>query len=103
MDLESEILKADFKDQAVYVASYIGSDPGRFNVLMRLFFSNELRSCQRASWVVSHCVDKDKSLIFPYLSKMVKNLENPVHDATRETPCESLRKWTSRNLFGKIA
>lgn len=92
MDLESEILKADFKDQAVYVASYIGSDPDKFNVLMRLFFSNELRSCQRASWVVSHCVDKDKSLISPYLNKMVKNLENPVNDATKRSTVRILEK-----------
>ena len=85
-------MKADIKDHVVRVSAYISTDPARFKILMDLFFSSDLRTCQRASWVVTHCVDIDKTLIFPYLSAMVKNLNNPINDATKRNTVRILEK-----------
>jgi len=92
LDLKTEILRADFKEHAIMVSEYIGSKPGRFRLLMDLFFSKDLRTCQRASWVVAHCIDKDITLVTPYLADMVKNLSNPVTDATKRNTVRILEK-----------
>ena len=48
---------------------------------MDLFFSEEMRISQRASWPVGNIGIKYPELFSPYIPSMVQNLENPVHDA----------------------
>lgn len=81
MNIKDEILREHSKQQAIKIASYIGTDPDRFDELMHLFFDREYRTSQRAAWVVSHCLDKHPELAKPHLEKMVLNLRNEVHVA----------------------
>ena len=91
MNLKEEILKADFKDQAVYVANEVNGNDELFAELMILFFSKDARTCQRAAWVVSHCVERNPWQATPYLGKMVKNLNNNVGDATKRNTVRVLQ------------
>ena len=57
------------------------SHPIRLAELMDLFFDEDLRTCQRASWPVGLLADKNPQLIEPYIKKMLDNLDTPHHDA----------------------
>ena len=91
-DVKKEILGSNFKEQAEFISQYIIENPTHFPTLMRLFFSSEPFTCQRSSWVMAHCIDKDISIITPYLGKMVKNLSNNVWDATKRNTVRMLEK-----------
>jgi len=91
MNLQAEILKADFKDQAVYVAEEINGDEEKFAELMLLFFSKDSRTCQRAAWIVSHCADRNPWLLTPYVEKLVKNLYTEVGNATKRNTVRVLQ------------
>ena len=91
MNLKAEILKADFKDQAVFVARTINGDEEMFAELMELFFSKDIRTCQRASWIVSHCVERHPWQLMPYLNSIIKNLNNDVEDATKRNSIRVLQ------------
>lgn len=92
LNIKKEILSSSFKEQAEFVSQYIIENPEHFPTLMDLFFSSDTFTCQRSSWVMSHCIDKDIRLITPYLSKMVKNLSNNVSDATKRSTVRMLEK-----------
>ena len=81
LNLKEEIFKDYSKQKVVELSEYIGNDKARFAELMELFFSADYRINQRTSWVVGHCSDLHPELFFPYLEQMIKNLDNPVHDA----------------------
>ena len=102
MDLKQEILKADFKDQALYAARMIGNDDELFATLMDLFFSSDYRTCQRASWVLAQCIDEHPQLIVPYLNRMVQNLYTDVGDATKRNTVRALQFVdVPEDLWGK--
>ena len=102
MNLKKEILKADFKDQAELAALQIGNDEYKFGLLMELFFSNDYRTCQRASWVLAHCIDNYPHLIEPYLNKMVNNLYKEIGDATKRNTVRALQFVNiPENLWGE--
>ena len=102
MNLREEILKADFKEQAVYLAEKINGSEKDFAELMRLFFSKDARTCQRAAWIVSHCVERNPWIIMPYLDKMVKNLYKDVGDATKRNTVRVLQYVeTPEELWGE--
>jgi hypothetical protein len=92
LDIKKEILSSNFKEQAAYISQYIIENPDHFSTLMDLFFSSDTFTCQRSSWVMAHCIDKEISLIEPYLHKMVKNLSKPVSDATKRNTVRMLEK-----------
>ena len=81
MDLENYIKERHSREYAENVAEYIGNDKKRFKELMNLFFVNDYRLNQRASWAVLITIQKKPQLIKPYLSKMLKKLDEEVHDA----------------------
>ena len=81
LNLKEEIIRDHSKEQAIRLTNYIGNDSDKFAELMELFFSSEYRINQWASWMVSHCADRHPGLLKPYLERMIKNLDNPVHDA----------------------
>ena len=102
MNLEQEILRADFKDQAAYAAEIIGDNDERFVALMKLFFSSDSHTCQRASWVVLHCIDQHPTLIVPHLKKMVNNLYNNPIDAVKRNTIRALQfVEIPKSLWGK--
>jgi len=69
------------KEITLRIISHIKSSPERMEELMDCFFDENLRICQRASWPVGLIVDHKPHLLQPYLEKMLRNLENPKHDA----------------------
>jgi len=50
---------------------------------MDLFFNGTYRVTQRAAWAVGWSADKHPELIKPYLEPLLRNLEQPVHDAVK--------------------
>jgi len=103
MNLEKEILQANFREQAVALAQHIISDKNLFAELMKLYFSHEPRICQRAAWIVSHCAEHDNSLLVPYIKPMIKNLYKNVGDATKRNTVRVLRFLDiPEELWGEI-
>ena len=63
---------------------YIGADPKRFAELMSIFFEGEYRLTQRAAWPMNYCAERTPELIYPYLDKLLDQLErDDVHDAVK--------------------
>ncbi|MTI25180.1 hypothetical protein E1163_09525 [Fulvivirga kasyanovii] len=91
MDIRKELLKEHSKSNANRIARYISNDPTRFDVLMKLFLSNEYRVTQRAAQVVSMCAENHPGLIRPYLKQMILNLRNDVHDAVKRNTLRILQ------------
>ena len=91
MNLKSEIIKSNFKDQVVHVATEISTDKDKFAELMRLFFSHDNTYAQRASWVMMHCTDRYPWLVKPYLKKLVKNLYQSPGEATKRNTVRLLQ------------
>ena len=77
-----ELLEAEHsKVQTVRVVDYIGEEKEKFEALMQLFFADDWCLNQRASWPIPLIVDRYPELIYPYLERLIKNLENPSHNA----------------------
>lgn len=77
-----ELLEAEHsKVQTMRVVDYIGHDPEIFEALMQLFFADDWCLNQRASWPIPIIVERYPELIYPYLEQLLKNLENPSHNA----------------------
>ena len=84
--LESKHTKSSIQSIVVYV----DKNPNKFSELMESFFDDNIRICQRASCPSVKIVDKFPHLIVPYLPDMIKNIENPKHNATVRN---TLRFW----------
>ncbi len=82
MDIRAQLLKEHSKKNTQKIANYIGEDKKRFKALMSVFLNDEYRVVQRASWAMNYCADKHPKLIYPYLEKLLKNLDKKnIHDA----------------------
>jgi len=79
-----EALEAEHsKKQSHLIRDYIGKDKKKFATLMKLFFGPDEILNQRAAWTVWHCFENHPKMVFPYLEKMILNLEKPVHVAVK--------------------
>ena len=84
MNIRQALTAENSKRQATAIAGYIGEDPKRFAELMDVFFSGEYRLTQRAAWPLNFCAQRNSSLIFPYLDRLIDLLaDNSAHDAVR--------------------
>ena len=82
MDLRSSILEEHSKTQSEKIVRYIGNDPRKFAVLIRLFTGSEYRITQRAGWPLSDCVRANPHLITPHWKKILAMLQREgLHDA----------------------
>ena len=82
MILREALLKEHSREQCNRIVSYVGNNKKRFAELMRLFFEDEYRVVQRASWPISICVEKHPELISPYIKRLLNNLSRKgVHNA----------------------
>ncbi|MEO8761082.1 MAG: hypothetical protein ABI388_07305 [Bacteroidia bacterium] len=92
MNIREALLQEHSKTQTLKVVAYIGNDKKLFAELMKLMFTTEYRVEQRAAWVVSCCMDKNKTLLNPWISKLIKNLENRnIHDAVKRNTLRALQ------------
>lgn len=75
MDIKKELLKEHSKRQVTKVVKYIGKDPTRFNLLIKIFIGGPYRVTQRAAWPLSYCVEAHPTLIKPHLKSVLKMLD----------------------------
>ena len=90
MNIKAELLKEHSKPQTIKIVRYIGSHQSRFDELLDLVLNADRKIAQRASWVMTHCVEANPQLIIPHLTTLLKNLQNPVHDAIKRNTLRSL-------------
>ncbi|MFZ1702656.1 MAG: hypothetical protein WBO10_13515 [Pyrinomonadaceae bacterium] len=84
MDIRAELLAEHSKSQTMKIVRYIDGDPDRFAELMGHFLGPTYRLSQRSAWVVSYCIEHQPSLVTPYWSKLVDQLErDDAHVAVR--------------------
>jgi hypothetical protein len=103
MNIRSELLKIHSKQQTIKIAKYIGEDPQKFSILMKLFFKDENIVVQRSAWVVSYCSISHPQLLKPYLKDVLYYLEKPVHDAVKRNIVRVLQDFDiPRNLTGRL-
>lgn len=104
MDIRQALLAVHSKQQAVIIVEYIGDDPKRFAVLMKLFFAGEYRLTQCAARPMSYCVERHPKLILPYLSKLLACLEREdMHDAINRNIMRLLQYIEiPKRLMGKV-
>lgn len=96
MNLREQLLKEHSKLNTEKITSYINGDSKLFAHLIDLLLNDEWLITQRASWVVSKCIDKKSNLITPHLERLILNLENDtVHVAVKRN---SLRVLTNVNI-----
>lgn len=79
--LRSLLSSENSKAMATRVRDIVVDDTSRMDELMELFFSIDLRECQRASWPLGMIADRDTAILRPYLQRMITNLDNAVHAA----------------------
>jgi hypothetical protein len=91
MDFTNEILAEHSKKQTLKIVDFIGKDQSKFNEFIQLLFSNSEVIAQRASWVISHCCQKNSQLIIPHLAKIIKVLKKPVHNAVKRNALRILQ------------
>lgn len=81
MDLRTQLLKEHGRANADLIAEHVGDDPERFAELMQCMLSTEVRIAQRAAFSVGIVGERHPQLTTPYLARMLKALERPVHPA----------------------
>jgi hypothetical protein len=84
MDIRETLRTEHSKRQTAAISEYIGNDPKRFAELMAIFFEGEYRLTQRAAWPMSVCIETRPELIYPYLIRLIDQLERKdVHNAVK--------------------
>jgi hypothetical protein len=83
MDLKSQILNENSRSNSEKIADWIGTDQGRLEELMNLFFNSEYRVVQRAAWTLSIVADKNPQIIKPFLKPMLEYLNPSAHVAVK--------------------
>ena len=92
MNIKETLLQEHSKTQMIKIVTYIGNDKKLFKELMKLMLTAEYLVEQRAAWAVSICIEKNKSLLNPWIGKLVKNLENKaIHDAVKRNTLRILQ------------
>jgi hypothetical protein len=83
VSLKDDILIAQSKQQVTNISAWIGISPDRFNQMMLLFTEGDRVFQQRASWIISYCVEAHPELICPHFNTVIEAARNPIHGAVR--------------------
>ena len=84
MNIREALLAEHSKRQTMAIVDYVGERPERFAELMTVFFKGPYRVTQRAAWPMNYCAERHPELIYPYLNRLLKELErDDVHDAVK--------------------
>lgn len=59
------------------IIRYVGSDPKRFDELVRIFLGDNYRLTQWSGWPLSDIVKEQPGLIRPYLKKVLTAIDKP--------------------------
>lgn len=91
-NLREAILKEHSKAQRDIIVQWIGTDQKRFDQLFQLFLKDEQRVTQRASWVLSYCIEAHPIFIKNKLGLLINNLQKPdMHDAIKRNTVRILQ------------
>jgi hypothetical protein len=104
VNIHQSLLEVHSKDQAVKITEYIGDDAGKFVELADLFLNGDYRTMQCAGWPLSHCVERNPALVYPYLEEMIDLMpRKDVHDAVRRNVARMLQYVdVPEDLKGKV-
>lgn len=77
MNIRQELEKGSSKAQINRVVQQIGDDPEQFRRLVEILDSETAKTSQRASWVLTYCVEKYPELLKPHLKSLLTILKKP--------------------------
>jgi hypothetical protein len=77
MNLVAELGKRHSLATKNKIIRYVGTDPKRFEELMKIFLGDTYRLTQWAGWPLSDIVKKHPELIRPYLKPVLKAIDKP--------------------------
>lgn len=84
MDLHTEILKHNSKEQNRQIADWVAKDKQRLSELLQLFFHGDYTTTQRSAWILSLVNDTEPRLLFPHLSRVIERMNEPgVHSGVK--------------------
>lgn len=81
MNFEAILNDIHSKEMSEKIAAFVVKHPQRLDDLLACFFSKDIRLCQRAAWPIGKLGVLMPELLYPHLESMLKNLDNPPHDA----------------------
>lgn len=90
MNIEDALSREHSKKISLEIVNYIMIHPDATDQLMKCFFEKNLRICQRAAWPLGILGQQSPDLLLPYLDQMIKNLNDPPHDAVIRN---TVRTW----------
>ncbi|MDO9000228.1 MAG: hypothetical protein Q7W45_10720 [Bacteroidota bacterium] len=77
MDIKERLTEEHSRALTIAIVNYIGDDNRKFKILIDIFFNGETRLIQRSAWPLSIIAIEHPKLIAPYLSKLIKILQQP--------------------------
>lgn len=84
MDIERELLREHSKSLTLKIAGWIGTDPGRLQVFLDVFFGGDRLIEQRGAWVIGTMSETHPELYLPHLKRLIAVMKRPgVHDAVK--------------------
>lgn len=106
MDLRIAILKEHSKQNTLMIAGYIGDDEKKFAHLMELFFGEDYKITQRATWILSYVAEAYPHQVIPYLDDMAEVLKDEKrHPAVRRNVLKIFGEIVEipEHLYGMLA
>lgn len=84
MDLKAQLLAAHNRQNADLIADWVGTNQERFDGLLNILLSKDLKLAQRASWPLSISGMKHPFLIQNHLGKILINIKRKdIHNGVR--------------------
>lgn len=77
MDIKNILLLGYSKENVDSLVHFIKEDAHYFAEIMHYVFGNDTVLSQRASWVMTECLEKYPQLASPYLDLLLETLEQP--------------------------
>ncbi|WP_420386922.1 hypothetical protein [Roseivirga sp.] len=104
MDVKSQLLKEQSKENRDLMTEYLLKHPEQMPELMEQFFSDQERLVQRSAWVVGTLGQRNKDLIAPYFGQMVSAVRKPkAHVALRRNVMRVLQFHdVDESLWGEL-
>lgn len=104
MDIRTHLHQGTSRRTAEAVADHVGADPTRFKELMRCMLDDDRRTGQLASHAATIVCDRYPDLITPYVARLLRTLESPVHEAVQRNSIRMLQTCPlPKHLHGRIA
>jgi hypothetical protein len=84
MNLDEEIFDVRSKVQVLKLVRWVGKDKSRFQQLMKIFLQGKDPLTKKSAWIIGHCAERHPELVTPWLSAMVKKMQEPgAHGAVK--------------------